>query len=170
MLIVQLPNYETVAEKPGAAGWAEVREQERQAVAADGNAALIPTLDVGQRDNLHPPDKLPVGLRLAAAAQGDVMPMPERAVLQGDNVRVSFTGISGGLHAWSGPPLGVELCGETQASCRYATARIDGDALVVAGDGQPATRVRYAWADAPVVNLFDARPIPIPGFELGISR
>jgi hypothetical protein len=41
-----------------------------------------------------------------------------------------------------------------------------GDALVIAGDGQPATRVRYAWADAPVVNLFDARPLPVPGFEL----
>jgi sialate O-acetylesterase len=170
MLVVQLPNYETVAEKPVAAGWAEVREQERRAVAADSNAALIPTLDVGQRDNLHPPDKLPIGQRLAAAAQGKPMPMPERAVLQGDAVRVSFTGLTGGLHAWSGPPLGVELCGETQESCRYAAATIEGDALVIAGDGRPATRVRYAWADAPVVNLFDARPLPVPGFELDIAR
>jgi sialate O-acetylesterase len=169
MLVVQLPNYETVAEKPVAAGWAEVREQERRAVAADGNAALIPTLDVGPRDNLHPPDKLQVGLRLAAAAQGKPMPMPVRAVRQGDAVRVGFTGLIGGLHAWSGPPLGVELCGETQESCRYAVARVDGDALVIAGDGKPAARVRYAWADAPVVNLFDARPIPVPGFELDIA-
>lgn len=168
MLVVQLPNYETVAETPVAAGWAEVREEERRAVAADSNAALIPTLDVGQRDDLHPPHKLPVGLRLAAAAQGQPMPMPERAVRQGDGVRVSFTGLSDGLHAWSGPPLGVELCGETQESCRYAVARVDGDALVIAGDGSPATRVRYAWADAPVVNLFDARPLPVPGFELEI--
>ena len=104
----------------------------------------------------------------AAAAQGQPMPMPERAVRQGDGVRVSFTGLSDGLHAWSGPPLGVELCGETQESCRYAVARVDGDALVIAGDGLPATRVRYAWADAPVVNLFDARPLPVPGFELEI--
>ena len=170
MLVVQLPNYETVAEKPVAAGWAEVREQERLAVAADSNAALIPTLDVGQRDDLHPPEKRPVGHRLAMAAQGKPMPMPERAVLQADTVRVSFTGLSGGLHAWSGAPLGVELCGATQESCRYAAARIEGDALIIAGDGQPATRVRYAWADAPVVNLFDARPLPVPGFELEIGR
>ena len=170
MLVVQLPNYETVAEKPVAAGWAEVREQERLAVAADSNAALIPTLDVGQRDDLHPPEKRPVGHRLAMAAQGKPMPMPEHAVLQADTVRVSFTGLSGGLHAWSGPPLGVELCGATQESCRYAAARIEGDALIIAGDGQPATRVRYAWADAPVVNLFDDRPLPVPGFELEIER
>ena len=168
--MVQLPNYETVAERPVAAGWAEVREQERRAVAADSNAALVPTLDVGQRDNLHPPDKLPVGLRLAMAAQGQPMPMPERAVQQGDDVRVSFTGLEGGLHAWSGPPLGVELCGAAQETCRYAMAKVDGDTLLVTGDGQPATRVRYAWADAPVVNLFDARPLPVPGFELEIAQ
>ena len=170
MLVVQLPNYETVAEKPVDAGWAEVREQERRAVAADGNAALIPTLDVGQRDNLHPPDKLQVGLRLAAAAQGKPMPMPLRAQGEGDAVAVTFAGVEGGLHSWSGAPLGVELCGETQESCRYAAARVDGDRLLIARDDQPATRVRYAWADAPVVNLFDGRPIPVPGFELEIGR
>lgn len=169
MLVVQLPNYETIAEKPAAAGWAEVREQERRAVAADSNAALIPTLDVGQRDNLHPPDKLQVGLRLAAAAQGKALPMPVRASTEGDTIAVSFTGVDGGLHAWSGAPLGVELCGATQDTCRYASAKLDGDRLLIARDALPATRVRYAWADAPVVNLFDARPIPVPGFELDIA-
>jgi sialate O-acetylesterase len=170
MVVIQLPNYETVAEKPVAAGWAEIREEERRAVAADANAALIPTLDLGLRDNLHPPDKLQVGLRMAMAAEGKALPMPRRAVAQGDAVTVTFTGIEGELHAWSGPPLGVELCGETQETCRYASAAVFGDTLVIASDGQPATRVRYAWADAPVVNLFDDRPISIPGFELPIER
>jgi sialate O-acetylesterase len=170
MLVVQLPNYETVAERPVAAGWAEVREQQRRAVAADRNAALIPTLDVGLRHDLHPPDKLQVGLRLAAAAQGKAMPMPLHARTEGDAVVIAFAGVEGGLHSWSGPPLGVELCGETQDSCRYAVAKVDGDRLVIAGDGRAATRVRYAWADAPVVNVFDARPIPVPGFELEIER
>ena len=170
MLVVQLPNYETVAEKPVAAGWADLREQQRRAIAADSDAALIPTLDVGQRDDLHPPDKRQVGLRLAAAAQGKPMPMPLSARSEGTAIAVTFAGLEGGLHSWSGTPLGVELCGDTQDSCRYATAKVDGDRLLIAADGQPASRVRYAWADAPVVNLFDARPIPIPGFELEIAR
>ena len=79
-------------------------------------------------------------------------------------------GVEGGLAAWSGPaPLGFELCATDQASCRYAAARIDGDSVVLADDGKLATRVRYAWADTPVVNLFDARPLPVPGFELDIE-
>ena len=32
------------------------------------------------------------------------------------------------------------------------------------------TRVRYAWADAPVVNLTDGRSLPIPGFEVPVNR
>jgi sialate O-acetylesterase len=41
--------------------------------------------------------------------------------------------------------------------------------MLIRSDGQPVTRVRYAWADAPVVNLFDGRPISIPTFELPVK-
>jgi sialate O-acetylesterase len=58
----------------------------------------------------------------------------------------------------------------TQESCRYAPATAVGDTLNVVDDGQPATRVRYAWIDSPVVNLYDARPLPVPGFELPITQ
>ncbi len=74
------------------------------------------------------------------------------------------------MHALSGPnPLGVELCAESQDSCRYALATTDGDRILIGADGKPATRVRYAWADAPIVNLYDARGLPVPGFELPIT-
>ncbi len=169
MLVVQLPNFGDVAERPTGAGWAEVREQQRQAIIADPNGALIPTLDVGLRDDLHPPNKLPIGLRLAAAAQLTPMPMPLRAAREGDAIAVTFSGLEGGLHSWSGLALGVELCGDSQESCRYAQASVAGERLLIRPDGQPVTRVRYAWADAPVVNLYDARPVSIPGFELDVE-
>jgi sialate O-acetylesterase len=169
MLVVQLPNFGDVTERPVGAGWAETREQQRRAVAADSNAALIPTLDAGLRDDLHPQHKLPIGVRLAAAAQGQPMPMPRVASLYHGAIVVEFDGLQGELDSWSGAPLGVELCGETQETCRYASAAASGNRLVIAGDGKPATRVRYAWADSPVVNVFDARPVPLPGFELEIQ-
>jgi sialate O-acetylesterase len=159
-----------VAERPVAAGWAELREQQRRAVAADANAALITTLDVGLDDDLHPPEKRPIGLRLAAAAQGQPMPLPRVASVNNGTVTVEFLGLEGGLRARSGRPLGVELCGETQDTCRYAPAATSGDTLLVMGDDKPATRVRYAWADSPVINLFDGRGLPIPTFELEIKR
>jgi sialate O-acetylesterase len=86
-------------------------------------------------------------------------------------VVVAFAGADGGLHTWSsGHALGVELCGDTQETCRYAPATASGDTLRIADDGKPATRVRYAWIDSPVVNLYDARALPVPGFELPIGQ
>jgi sialate O-acetylesterase len=171
MLVVQLANYGPVTEQPSASGWAETREIQREAVAADGNAALISAIDIGERTDIHPANKTLLGDRLGQAALGQAMPMPQSARLEGDTVTVRFTGVEGGLHVWSGPnPLGVELCGDGQDSCRYALARVDGDRLLVPVDGKPTARVRYAWADSPVVNLFDGRSLPVPGFELEIAR
>ena len=170
MLVVQLPNFGERSDRPVDAGWAQIREEERRAVAADGNAALVPTLDVGLNDDLHPPNKLPIGLRLAMAAEGE-MPLPTHVAKLGEGYAVFMEGIGGRLHTWSGDRvLGVELCAETQASCRYAEAVATLNGLLVADDGKPATRIRYAWSDAPVVNLSDGRGVPIPGFELPVAR
>ena len=96
--------------------------------------------------------------------------MPERAVREGDTVRVSFIGVEGGLESRSGAPLAFELCGETQESCRFARATAEGREVVLQGDGRPATRVRYAWAESPVVNTYDARAISLPGFEIEVEQ
>jgi len=171
MLVVQLPNWGPTTEHPVASGWAEIRNEEFKAVAADENAALIPTLDIGENTNLHPTDKLDVGLRLTMAAEGKPLIMPVSARRQDASIVVAFSGVDGGLHTWSsGHAVGVELCGETQESCRYAPATASGDTLSIADDGKPATRVRYAWIDSPVVNLYDTRPLPVPGFELPIAQ
>jgi sialate O-acetylesterase len=171
MLVVQLPNWGPTTDKPVASDWAEIRNEEFKAVAADRNAALIPTLDIGENDNLHPTDKRDVGLRLAMAAEGKALIMPVSAKRQGGAIVVAFSGVEGGLHTWSSVhALGVELCGATQESCRYAPATAMDDALSIADDGQPATRVRYAWIDSPAVNLYDARALPVPGFELPITQ
>jgi len=169
MLVVQLPNFGERSDRPVDAGWAQIREEQRRAVAADGNAALITTLDVGMDGDLHPPNKLPVGLRLAMAAQGKPMPMPRPFRVDGA-YSVLIDGIEGRLHGWSGNPVGFELCAEAQDSCRYARAVASINGILIEDDGKPATRIRYAWADAPVVNLTDGRGLPVPTFELPIER
>jgi sialate O-acetylesterase len=47
---------------------------------------------------------------------------------------------------------------------------MEGTRVLLAGDGRPATRVRYAWAESPVVNLYDETPLPVGSFELPITR
>ena len=75
-------------------------------------------------------------------------------------------GVEGGLHAWSSDAaISFELC-DAAGACRFAPGRVDGDAVVLATDGKPAAKVRYAWADSPVVNLFDGRSQAVPGFQM----
>jgi len=66
-LQVQLANFGEPPGQPGASGWAELREAQSGALeeAATGMAVAI---DIGESYNIHPPNKLDVGRRLAQSA------------------------------------------------------------------------------------------------------
>lgn len=171
MLVVQLADFGERRSAPGESGWAQLRDEQRRAVAADGNAALVTAIDIGEPTDIHPANKNDLGKRLAAAFDGRAMPMPAKAVREGSKITVSFNGLAGALVVEGGPyPLGLELCGAAAGSCQFVIARAEGGNLLIAvPDGMVPTRVRYAWADAPVVNLVDGEGMPIPGFELAIA-
>jgi sialate O-acetylesterase len=87
-----------------------------------------------------------------------------------NGIEVEFTGVSGALRTWSGTrALAFELCGATQESCRFADAVANGTTVRLADDGKPVTRVRYAWADSPVTNLYDEAELPPGPFEIPVD-
>jgi sialate O-acetylesterase len=173
-LIVGLAGWGKPVSKPVESGWAALIDEQRLAAMRDPRSALASAIDLGEPEDIHPANKQEVGRRLALAAHqlvyrdgGAVGPLPVRAVRQGSSVVVRFTKP---LQILSGSNANaVELCGMTGASCRYADARISGPTLVIATDGQPVTRVRYAWADYPIVNLYDLDLLPVPVFEVPIQ-
>lgn len=176
-LIVSLANYGPFATRPVASGWAELREQQRIGVARDSHAALVIAMDLGERLDIHPANKPELGRRLARAAlhlaygaSAPVGPAVAGATREGDDVIVRFAGVTGALHTWSASrATAFELCGATQATCRYADASAEGATVRIRGDGRPATRVRYGWADSPVTNLYDEAPLPPGPFEVPIE-
>ncbi len=170
VLVVQLANFGPTANAPVESGWAELREDQRQAVLADPDAGLATAIDIGDRTDIHPTNKVELGKRLALEALGKGLPRPVSARRTADGVRVAFANVEGALESWSGPPLAFELCGETQESCRFARVTLADAEALLHGDGQRATRVRYAWADSPVVNTYDGRAMPLPGFEIAIEQ
>jgi sialate O-acetylesterase len=176
-LVVSLANFGAPPTAPRASGWAEVREAQRRVTAGDERSALVVAVDLGDRLDIHPANKQEVARRLARAAravaygaQEPAGPRAVRARRSEGEIVVEFAGLTGALRSWSGSSvIGVELCGATQESCRYALAAAEGSRLLVADDRKPATRVRYAWADSPVVNLYDEAPLPPGPFELPID-
>lgn len=173
-LIVGLAGWGKPVSHPVESGWAALINEQRLAVERDPRAALASAIDLGEANDIHPANKQEVGRRLALAAHalvyrdgGTVGPLPVSAVRTGNSVVVTFTKP---LQTLSGGEANAfELCGPSAGTCRYADAQVRGSSVVIASDGQPATRVRYAWSDYPIVNLYDADLLPAPVFEMGVQ-
>jgi sialate O-acetylesterase len=175
-LIVGLADFGSAASKPVNSGWAVVRDEQRKAAVNDGHAAIVTAVDIGERTDIHPANKNELAARLARAAtalayggsKSPSGPLVSGAKRDGADVVVSFSGVTGSLKAWSAAgPIGFELCAAD--GCRFANAVAQGNTVRLAGDGKPVERVRYAWADTPVVNLYDDAPLPAVPFEVAVE-
>ena len=177
-LVVQLAAYGTPQTAPTESGWAALREAQQRLVEEDAHAALAVTLDIGDRYDIHPPNKQELGRRLARAARhlvyGEKLspsgPVPVSVRRDGASLIVRFGDVDEALVAYGAEgPVGFELCGATSGSCHYASGEIRGQEVVLRAPLEvQATRVRYGWADNPVITLFDRAGMPAGPFEIEI--
>ena len=166
-LYVQISNFYSPEED-----WGQLRDQQRRTLAV-ANTAMAVTLDIGDRDNVHPADKQTVGARLALAARALVYGEPQleysgplfrTATVEGASMRVWFDHAKDGLAA-HGPQLnGFEIAG-ADGKFVPATAKIDGSTVIVQASGvsQPKA-VRYAWQGWTDANLFNKEGLPASTF------
>lgn len=172
--IVQLPAFTERKAEPSTDGWAELREAQAEVAAKVPNAGLVVTIDAGDGANIHPIDKEPVGVRLAALAlaqhYGQSLPHQGpsvRAVAPvGGGLRVSFDHAEGGLVVRGEQIKGFAVAG-TDRVWHWATARLDGaDAVVVSAEAvKEPVAVRYAWQGNPEISLFNAAGLPAGPFR-----
>jgi sialate O-acetylesterase len=176
-LIVELPNFGAPVTVPTESAWANLREAQRRAVADDSRASLAVTIDLGNANELHPPDKRTVGVRLARAALHLIYgrsasasgPTPVAARRDAAHVVVDFDGVDGALRTYSAMrPIGFELCGASSTTCRFVDASVNSDAVILTVTEGPVQRVRFCWGDAPVCNLYDEAGSPAGPFEIPI--
>jgi sialate O-acetylesterase len=179
-LVVQLANWNALATTPVDSGWARLRDAQRRAVVADGNAGLAITTDLGNRDDIHPTNKQDVGKRLSRAARHVIFgekisasgAAPKEAKRTLSGVEVTLGDYDGNLLVIGAKdPAGFELCGDTQTSCHFVRAQLGAGGVVRLEDTAPekATRVRFCWGDAPLCNLFDTDGLPVGPFELAVQ-
>ena len=167
-LYVQLANYRA---NPW---WPEVRESQRQALTL-ANTAMAVTIDIGNPTNIHPTNKQDVGLRLALAARaisyGEKIeysgPLFRQATAEGSAMRVWFDHVGGGLTAKGGTLKGFEVAGADRKFVP-AEGKVDGSSVLVMNATVTAPMyVRYAWADNPDCNLYNAEGLPASPFRTG---
>jgi sialate O-acetylesterase len=132
------------------------------------------TLDVGERDNLHPRNKREVGRRLALAAfklvyGRDVLaagPTFLTATRAGETIRARFGGIASGLVTNDGtPPRGFLIAGADRV-WHPAEARIERDVVIVSSpEVREPLAIRYGWGTDPPNTLRNGADLPAAPFR-----
>ena len=167
---VQISSFNSPAEN-----WGAVRDAQRRTLHI-ANTAMAVTLDVGQAENVHPPDKQTVAARLALAARD--MVYGEKLEYQSPLFREATTELapdgtvamrvwfdhSAGLTYRGQAANGFELAGADRKFVR-AQARIEGETVLVSAPTLPKPMyVRYNWMGVIESNLYNAAGLPASTF------
>ncbi|MFQ6098543.1 MAG: sialate O-acetylesterase, partial [Armatimonadota bacterium] len=172
-LFVQLANFMARKPEPGESAWAELREAQLRALSLP-NTGMAVIIDIGEARDIHPKNKQDVGARLALAARKiaygeDIVhsgPIYDSMKVEGGKIRLRFKHVDGGLTAKGSKVLkGFAIAGADRKFV-WANAAIRGDTVIVWSHKVPhPVAVRYAWADNPECNLYNAAGLPASPFR-----
>ncbi len=172
-LYAQLSTFLAPHPQPVESRWADLREAQAMALTLPKTGMAV-TVDIGEVNNMHPPDKQDVAHRLALIAENMVYDKPEVVdsgpVYSGMKIAdgkatISFTHADG-LAERNGPPLkGFQIAGDDRKFV-WAGAEIHGSQVIVQSKEVPnPVAVRYAWADYPECTLVNKEDLPAAPFR-----
>jgi sialate O-acetylesterase len=153
--------------------WAALREAQSHTAEVLPKYGVAVITDVGDRTDIHPTKKEPVGARLALLAQKIAYgknivasgPTFKSMKVNGNEAILTFDNVGGGLEPANGEIKGFSIAGE-DGKFVWGTAKIDGKKVVVSSPSvQKPVAVRYGWADFPVVNLANKEGLPASPFR-----
>ncbi len=157
-------------------GYAPLREVQRAIALADPNSGFVVSLDHGERGNVHPKNKQPVGERFARLALTRVYgesgyaaqsPSASNATLTPTHVAIAFRDLPGRLELRDPalPTLEILTAGFWKPAS--ATLGPDGKSLLVALPASstpadsPPKAVRYAYRNFCALSLFSDEGLPV---------
>ncbi len=175
-LIVQLPNHGDRPAEPSDSSWAIVREGQLSVLSLP-KTAMITTLDIGEKHNIHPLNKQEIGRRLSLSARNICYgekdleysgPLFDSMETKDGKAYIKFTHTKRGISAKDGGKLkGFAIAGP-DGKYFWADAEIKGDIVSVSSEKvKEPVSVRYAWADDPECNLVNGEGLPASTFQAG---
>jgi sialate O-acetylesterase len=150
--------------------WGILRDAQRRSLQL-ANTGMAVTIDIGEEHNIHPANKQTVGERLALLARS--VAYGENLVASGPLFRTAYPE-QGSMHVWfenaaglktqAGEPLGFEVAG-ADGVFHAAMAKVEHESVVVSSPTVTDPRyVRYAWANFPQANVYNAAGLPASPF------
>lgn len=160
-------------------GYAPFRDMQMDFLDEKG-CGVACTVDIGDAFDIHPENKLDVGIRLAneamrlAYGDNNALPGPRaiKATKEGDSVRVSFKDTGDGLYI-DGEAFGPHLFALEDDKCHYewaeATLEADGTLLVSSPNIKNPKTVEYAFSAYPPLVNFRRKGDNFPVFPFRIK-
>ncbi len=161
-------------------GYALLREVQRAVALADSHSGLVVTLDHGERGDVHPKNKQPIGERFArlalARAYGEAgfaaqSPSAASARLNGDQIEITFRDLPGRLELRD-PAVPTLLlrnaAGASVAPARVALSPGGQRLLLTVPDGFRPAAVTYAYQNFCALTLFSDEGLPVSPWLLNI--
>lgn len=171
-IFVQLANFREVEKEPGDSTWAELREAQSMTLRKLSNTGQAVITDIGEANDIHPRNKQDVGKRLALWALANTYgkqiefsgpSLASIEVLTG-KIEVRFNH-SDGLTAKEGELKGFAIAGEDRKFVWADAKIVDGVVHLSHKDVANPIALRYAWANNPVANLYNAAGLPASPFR-----
>ena len=168
-LIVQLPRF--TADQWSR--WPEIRAAQAAVAGTLSNVELAVTIDCGFETEIHPPDKEPVGERLALLARAKIYgekipcsgPVFESAEIAGESIIVRFKD-AGGLYFAGGTAKGFEICGADGVFIPAQAEIFETDSVrIFSPEILTPVRVRYGWFNWGEVSLYNKDGLPAAPFS-----
>ncbi len=164
-----------IASEIGASDWAELREAQNYVAETLKNADTAVITDVGDKDDIHPTKKKPVGERLARLARAQVYgekmvahgPRLKSSKVKGNTIELNFRDVGTGLKTLDGAAIsGFTVAGADRKFKPAAVIRRSKNQIVLRSDAvaQPVA-ARFGWNDYPVVNLANSDDLPASPFR-----
>jgi sialate O-acetylesterase len=159
--------------KPG--GWSIIREAQEKTANETPNSEMIVSWDIGEKADIHPKNKRPVGERLAKVALRDsygkkdvIADSPSYAShkVEGEKIRVSFKNTHGGLKTKGDKVLGFAIAGADDKFV-WAEAAIDGkdEVLVWSPQVSQPANVRFGYIQFQDSDLYNSADFPLVPFR-----
>lgn len=151
-----------------------LRDAQRKSLAKLNNSGMAVTLDLGEKDCIHPSRKREGAERLALLALGDAYgmqalnyrsPLYDSLEIKGSTAIVRFTDAPLGLTSFGKSLQAFEIAGGDKIFYP-ATAVVQGKTVVVSSPRVAApVAVRYAFKDFVVGDLFGVNGLPVGSFR-----
>jgi len=173
-LFVQLPDFMEPKNEPSEGDWATLRNQQLKTLSVP-NTAMVVTIGLGEKNDIHPLRKKEVGQRLALTAEKLAYnekklvasgPIYQSMKVKGNTIELNFSDCGSGLTTNDCKELKHFAIAGADKKYLWAKAEIKGNKIVVWNDAvsKPAV-VRYAWADNPAgANLYNKEGLPASPF------